>query len=62
MTTIARYWKAVVGSLVAGLTALGVALADGNISSVEIVGIVLAVVTTPIGVAIVRNAPPAPPG
>lgn len=42
MTTLQRQAKAVVGGLVAGLTALATALADGQVTQLEWTGVVLA--------------------
>lgn len=42
MSTIAPYAKALVAALVAGLTALGTALADGNVEPVEWTGVIVA--------------------
>ena len=42
MSSIAPYAKAVVAALVAGLTALGTALADGNVEPVEWTGVIVA--------------------
>jgi hypothetical protein len=38
-----KYAKAIVGALVAGLTALGTALADDTVTQLEWVGVVVAV-------------------
>ena len=45
MTALAPYRKAVVASLVAGLTTLAVALEDGSVSAQEWVYVVIAVLT-----------------
>lgn len=42
MDRVAPYAKAVIGALVAGLTALGTALADGAVSPAEWVGVAIA--------------------
>ena len=47
--------KAIVGAVLAGLAALGTALADGNVSDVEIVGIAIALLGTYGTVFGVRN-------
>lgn len=38
--------KAIIGAILAGLTAFGTALADGSVTPVEIVGIAIAVLAT----------------
>lgn len=54
-----EYAKAIVGALLAGLTALATALADDEgVADVEWVGIAVAVVATFGGVYRVRNRPP----
>lgn len=53
-----RYAKAITALIGAGVAALVPALADGSISGVEWIGIVMAVVTGG-GVASVRNRAPA---
>ena len=45
-TPAAAQAKALIGALLAGLTALGTALADGSVTSVEWVGIAIAVLAT----------------
>lgn len=55
--TPSQYMKAIVGGILAGLTALGTALTDGALDPVEIVGIVIAVVGTFGAVFGVQNAP-----
>lgn len=57
MKTIAQYYKAVVGALIAGLTALGTAAADGHVTKEEWIGVALAALATSTGVGIVTNAP-----
>jgi hypothetical protein len=47
--------KAILGAILAGLTALGTALADGAVTSVEVVGISIAVLATYATVFGVRN-------
>lgn len=54
---IARYYKAISAFLLAGLGSAATALADGHISSLEWVGIAIAVVGTPVAVGITTNAP-----
>jgi hypothetical protein len=49
--------KAIVGAVLAGLAALGTALADGKVSPLEIVGILIAVVATGGSVYGVTNPP-----
>lgn len=41
-----EYAKAIVGAILAGLTALGTAVVDGNLDAVEWIGIAAAVVAT----------------
>lgn len=53
-----EYAKATTAAILAGLTALGTALADGNVTPVEIVGICVAVVATGGAVFGVTNADP----
>lgn len=60
MNKIAPYAKAIIGALVAGLGALGVALEDGSISSQEYVTIAAAFLVALGAIFIVPNAPPAP--
>jgi F0F1-type ATP synthase membrane subunit c/vacuolar-type H+-ATPase subunit K len=55
--TLSQYYKAVAGALIAGLTALGTAAADGHVTKEEWIGIALAVLATSTGVGIVTNAP-----
>ena len=45
-TPAAAQAKALIGALLAGLTALGTALADGSVTGVEWVGIAIAVLAT----------------
>lgn len=54
------YLKAIIGALVAGLSALGVALEDGAVTYAEGVTIALAVVTALATVWAVPNAQPQP--
>lgn len=56
----AEYAKAIVGAAIAGVTALGTALADETIKAQEWVGIVLATLVTFAGVWRVPNRPPQP--
>lgn len=56
-TPVQEQVKAVLGATLAGLTALGTALADGQVSSVEVVGIAVAVLATYGTVFGVSNAP-----
>ncbi len=54
-----EYAKAIVGAVVAGLTALGTALTQNDdVSAAEWVGVLVAVVATFGGVYLKRNAPP----
>lgn len=55
--TPSQYMKAIIGALIAGLTALGTALTDGAVSPVEVVGVVIAALGTFGGVFGVTNAP-----
>lgn len=41
-----QYLKAITGAALAGLTALGTALADGHVTGVEYVGVAVALVGT----------------
>lgn len=59
-TPVQEQVKAVVGALLAGLTALGTALADGQVTSVEGVGIAVAVLATYATVFGVTNQSPEP--
>jgi hypothetical protein len=49
--------KAIFGGLLAGLSALGTALADSNLTALELVGVATAVVATAATVYGVTNAP-----
>jgi hypothetical protein len=57
MDKVAPYRKALVGLAIAGLTALGVALADGSVTAAEWVGVALAALGTLGGVYAIPNAP-----
>lgn len=59
MNSISPYAKAFVGSAVAGLTALGTALADNGVTAQEWVGVALAVFAT---FGLVRQVPNSNPG
>lgn len=54
-TPVREQAKAVIGGVLAGLAALGTALADGTVSPVEAVGIAIAVIATYGTVFGVRN-------
>lgn len=56
--TAAAYAKAVVGALVAGLTALATALADGNVTAAEAVTCVVAALVALGAVWATPNQPP----
>ena len=58
MSRIAPYAKAIIGALVAGLGALGVALEDGSINSQEYVTIAAAFLVALAAVFIVPNSQP----
>jgi ribonuclease PH len=60
MKNIGHYSKAVVALLLAGLSAISLALADGKVSTVEWVSIATAVVTA-VGVGVVPNSPKVDP-
>lgn len=45
-TPAAEQAKAIIGAILAGLAALGTALADGSVSPVEVVGIAVALLAT----------------
>lgn len=51
------YAKAIVGAIIAALTALGTAVADGEISAAEVVGVLLAGMVTLAGVYQIPNTP-----
>lgn len=53
--TPTEYAKAIVGALLAGLTALGTALTDGAVTATEWVGVAVAALATFGGVFGVRN-------
>lgn len=55
MTSIAGYAKAVVAFLLAGLTALGTALADERVTQAEWVAVVIAALATTSGVWAMPN-------
>jgi len=60
-TPVQEQIKAVLGAVLAGLTALGTSLADGVVTSVELVGIAIAVLATYGAVFGVSNAEPEEP-
>lgn len=53
-----EYAKAIVGAVLAGLTALGTAVAEGGVTGAEWVGVLVAVVVTFGGVFAKRNKRP----
>lgn len=59
MDRIKPYAKAIVGALVAGLTALGTALADDSVTATEWVGVAVATLTALGVVYAVPNRPAA---
>lgn len=60
LRAVAPYRKAIVAAAVAGLVALGAALADGDLSAAEVVGVLVAVLGGGGGVYAVPNSTPAP--
>lgn len=52
-----EYAKAIVGALIAGLTALAAAMADDGVTAQEWLAVLLAVLATGGGVYMKRNAP-----
>jgi hypothetical protein len=59
MTTLAPYAKAIIGALIAGLTAIATALTDGGVSASEWVTAAIATLVALGGVYAIPNANPA---
>jgi sugar phosphate permease len=57
MNTFAPYAKAILGALIAGLTALGTALTDGGVSASEWVAAAIATLVALGAVYAIPNAP-----
>jgi hypothetical protein len=52
------YAKAILGAILAALTALSTALADGHLTAAEVVGVLIAGIVTLGGVYIIPNSKP----